>query len=823
MLVKNILQKNNSESKASWTFLLSVAYLLSGFCALIYQIVWIRKFSLVFGSTVFSMSIVTAVFFGGLAIGSRLFGEISNISKNPVRIYALLEILIGFYALAFPRLLATLEKIYDPIYLQVYDNFVFLVLIRMFITLAVLSLPTLLMGGTLPILAKHFVRKLETAGGQTGWIYGLNAIGAALGSFLTGYVFFRTIGVCNTNILAGAINLLTGLTALAISSRTEPINTTRMEGSNPKYSNETKMECQTTVLIPLAIVCFGISGFVSMAYEVIWLRYILFFFRDTSYLYAGIIGVFILGIGIGSMACGRIVSRVRNPVVLFGFLQMGIGLVTILAIYLPIPWNQAIFQAGERSRGNVLTLLFALLIIPATFMGATFPAVIKIIATELRTVGKQVGKAYALNTAGSILGSLAAGFFFFSFLGLQSTLYILFGMNMMLAAVLLVASRRYISPYWGIIPLCLCFLFPMSLKYSLDSHLPELIVHEISKKEEVLEIGEGITGTTWATRSNHFDSVMLLENRVTFSSTDSISFLAQGHIPLLLTPKIPRSVLGLCFGGGLSHYAGRLYPEIDRFDFVDISKVNIDMALKHFPQNEGLKDDPRARFIIDDAFNFVKYAKRKYDLIISDPNPPTISFRCAALYTREFYKLARERLTDGGYFTQTVPLAHLSYVEIMSVMKTFESVFKNCMLWWNGLDPVMLGSNREFSLDIREISKRLNRPLIQKSLKEYSDVVGYNVLSHFLSGFLLTSEDFKLVAANGTVYTNDLTRLEFSTGKNVNVDSVLRIRTNLSPWIEIIRNYIGFPNSGLDIAQLTNRREYLMGILIDCFESQCYF
>jgi len=223
------------------------------------------------------------------------------------------------------------------------------------------------------------------------------------------------MGVSRTNIFAGAMNLLLGLAALGISHRTGLANALQTKRDYGKYPCETRMEQQRSFIIPLTIVCFGISGFISMAYEVIWLRYALFYFRDTSYLYAGILGVFIMGISMGSIVCGWIVSGVKNPVALFACLQMGIGSATMLAIYIPISWNQAIFQAGERSGGNVLGLLFALLIIPAAFMGAIFPVVTKIFATELRTVSNQVGRAYALNTVGSILGSLAAGFFFFSF------------------------------------------------------------------------------------------------------------------------------------------------------------------------------------------------------------------------------------------------------------------------------------------------------------------------------------------------------------------------------------------------------------------------
>jgi len=807
------LNRSINEIKAPRAFSLSVVYLLSGFCGLIYQMVWIRKFSLVFGSTVIAMSMVIAVFFGGLAIGSRLFGKVSVSSENPIRLYAILEIIISLYALTFPWILSSVENIFASLYPFISANFLLLVLTRALISCVILLLPTVMMGGTLPILARHFVRKPVLAGSQAGLIYGLNALGAASGCFLTGYVFLHTLGLNKTNILAGVVNLMLALAALAISKQTKLINKTPKEVENQKLPAKMEMKARHSRVILLTISCFGISGFVSMAYEVIWLRYLLFFFRDTSYLYAGIIAVFILGIAIGSLLCGWIVTRVKPMLAFFGFLQMGIGLSTILAVYLPIPWHNIIFEAGERSGVNVLALLFSLLIIPSVLMGATFPVVIKIITTELRIVGDRIGQAFAINTIGAILGSLAAGFLFFMIMGLQATLYILFGLNMIMAGVLIASERSSIIKYLFFIPLSMCLLFPILIEFSSEDPLPERIVHKISNYEEILEIGEGITGTTWATRSKMADVVGLVENRVVFSKTNSASFVIQGFIPQLLTPQIPRNVLGLCFGGGLSYYAGRLFPEIKHFDFVDISKNNMDLALRYFPQNEGLKDDQRANFIVDDVYNFVKYTEKKYDLIIMDPNPPVLSYRCAALYTKEFYELARERLNKEGFFTQVLPLKHMSDMETVNVMRTFSSVFENCLMWWNGFEPVMIGSNQAFRLDIREISMRLKRPEIKGPVEEYSKEADYTRLSHFLSGLLLITEDFKKIAAAGMIYTNDLNRLELSSFNNINVNNITRIHRNLSPWRKAKNIFFGLSNLDKYSAQLSARREYLMKVL----------
>ena len=459
----------------------------------------------------------------------------------------------------------------------------------------------------------------------------------------------------------------------------------------------------------------------------------------------------------------------------------------------------------------MLVLLFAMLIIPTILMGATFPVVTRIISRDLQTVGNQVGRAYALNTVGSILGSLAAGFLLLPVLGLQITLYVLFGMNMILAAILFAGGTRA-SARWILVPLSLCVLFPFCFERATGWHLPDLLVRKISKAEEVLEVTEGITGTAWTTKSPLFGA-KLWENRIIISRTGPGSFPVQGFIPLLLHRSIPRNVLGLCFGGGVSAHAGILFPEVQQFDFVDISEKNVELALRHFPHNSALKDDSRVRFIIDDAHNFLKFTRTRYDLILMDPNPPTLSFRCATLYTREFYQQAKGRLAEGGYFSQVLPLNHMSEKETLDVMRTFSSVFDHCLLWWNGVDPVMIGSNREFALDLRQISSRLDRPAVQRYVREYSGTARYHLLGHFLSGLLLTTERFREAAAHGSVLTNDLTALEFSTGREIDASNALRIYRNLSPWADIRAVLTGFSDADQYAEQMAVQREYLMGLL----------
>lgn len=320
-----------------------------------------------------------------------------------------------------------------------------------------------------------------------------------------------------------------------------------------------------------------------------------------------------------------------------------------------------------------------------------------------------------------------------------------------------------------------------------------------------------VLGTNWAVK-NARGQTILYENLVAFSRGGSPSFIVQGFIPLLLMEKTPESVLGLCFGGGLTYRAAMLFPEIRRLDLVDISSGNVDMALRLMDGNSPLRDDPRVQFHIDDAFSFVKYSSRLHDLIQIDSNPPFYSHNCVTLYSREFYELCRARLSAGGMFTQVLPVKQLTTREMRSILHTFSAVFPHVMLWWNDLDPLMIGSNAPIRLDPARIEERLARPAVNRALKHASGDAKYDSLGQFLSGLLLTDQGFRAAGADGDLNTVDHNSLEYSSTPEVALDNVPLLQRHLTPWRdaavllrkpEIFRTYE---------PQLEARRAFLMGL-----------
>jgi spermidine synthase len=790
--------------------LISLIYFATGFCALLYQIIWIYMFGLVFGSTFFATSTVIAVFFSGIALGSHFFGRRSIRLTRPIRLYGLLELGIGSYALAFPTFLRWAEKAYAEFYPAMGGHIAATTLVRMMLSFGVLLLPTFLMGGTLPVLLRHFGSILERLGRRAGLIYGLNALGAAAGSLIAGYVLLRYLGMSGANLLAGMLNGLVGAVAFLAGGvpSTLPVMEPESDAPSPVEPGGIALPSAT---IRWVFVCFACSGFVSLSYEMLWIRYLLLFFRDTIYLYTGIIACFVLGIGLGGLLGGFWSDRIRRPVTWLGMFQSAIGLTTVAAVYIPLALGPRFAVFGEQHPGHLLGVLLGLLGIPAFLMGAGFPLVARVVTRAPGTSGDRMGRAYAWNTVGSILGTLVTGFLLVPWLGLQPALLLMFGLNTILALLLLRAEPARTWKPIRMLPAMVFLPVVLMVCARPDFAIPAAVLRQyVSAGDAILDVREGFTGTTWTTRSREGET-QLIENTVVIGRNRGGNFVSQGFIPLLISRRLPQSVLGLAFGAGLFSYGDRLLPEVRRLDFVDISAINIASALDHFPENKGMRQDPRVRFIVDDALNFVKHCPGAYDLIQLEPTPPMYGYHAATLYTLEFYRCAKTHLADGGLFCQILPLGNMTRQETLGTMRTFASAFDDCLLWYNGNDCVMIGSNREIQLDLAEIDRRLRRSPIQAALRQYSSA-HFDEFSNFLAGLLLTTDDFRRMSSGGVVYTEDSPGLAFSTGRGKNPGGAGEIHRHLTPW-EVIANERMRPFVLRNAQILINKREYFMTFL----------
>ena len=787
---------------------LPLLYAVSGLCSLVYQLVWMRRLGLVFGSSFTAVSVVTAVFFAGLALGGWGGGRLARRVAHPLRTYGLLEAGVTAAALLVPSMLDMAEYLYAAWYPSVSASLRQTALVRMGLAACLLLLPTTLMGATVPLIVRCYSTRDGRNGGDTGVIYALNSLGAALGVLAAGWIFFRWMGVNGANSLAISLNALVALAALLLARR-EAESRPSTDGDGASV-----FEGEAEAVRPgLVLACFGLSGFLYVGYELLWMRTFLLFFRDSIYLYVSCLAAVIAGVAVGSFAAGRLADRVRSRRMFLGWLFGASALLHtafllgVVRLHRPLSLLAFPYPALET------VFIFCALVPVFAVAGGTFPVVARLLARRASDTGGGAGRAYAVNTLGSIAGALLTPFCLLPALGLDGTMWLFLVCGLGSAAALWRggATRPVLLRYAATCVLLSSLLFIGAQR---QGGVFLGILNQVKGASRLLEARQGALGGNWVLESpERGGQIVLYENLVAFSRGGSPSFVVQGFIPLILADEVPRNVLGLCFGGGLTYHAARYFPEIRSLDLVDISAGNVGMALRHLAINESLKRDSRVRFFIDDAYSYVKYAQKSYDLILIDSNPPFYSHNCATLYSREFYRQCARRLTHRGLFTQVLPIKQMTLAEAQSVMRTFASVFPHTLLWWNELDPLMIGSNEPIVLEPDGMEARLNRPGLGDALRRYSGEAKFDTLGHFLSGLLLADDGFRRAAGTGPMNSVDKNCLEYSRELNADQTVAPWLTERLEPW-EAMKSLFTRPDMIEEYApQLERRRAYLMGLI----------
>ena len=776
-------------------------FFLSGFLGLVYEIIWIRKLGLILGNTVFAVSTVIAAFFGGLALGSLVFGKLANRVDSSVKIYAYLEFAVGGFALLFPTLLYLFSKFYTIFYPYIYQSFIILTLTRFIFLVLILAIPTTMMGGTLPLLSQYFVKRYSNMSFKIGMLYALNTFGATLGAFLCGFYFIRYIGVNTTNYVAGIVNLLVGLVAyLTASKLRETADIKSNNSGQPEIPSVKDQQTLGALTVKVILICYFFSGFSSIAYEVVWTRYLSLALENTVYTYTIILTIFLLGIALGSILFARLFDKVKDLLRLFGYLELCIGLSAFMLgpvvylFFLKVAYKMLLFE---------FLVCGVLMLIPTTLMGATFPIIVKMLTTNVQRIGHSTGRLYAINTCGCIAGSLCAGFLFLPILGINLSLNTLVIINILIGFLCLfivpdgVKPRRRRILQFNAIAVVLILGALIGSRFALKIQIPQEVLSLVkAPEEEIILLKEGLENTVWVTVNQENQQKSIWANKTVLGRTKAEGQFnlapqpIQGHIPMLLHQGEPKKILGICLGTGQT-FGSMLMYDIDKMDIVDISQTISDVALKHFADHNGnLSKDNKTTIILEDGRNFVAHTKNMYDIITLEPSPPEEA-GIVNLYTREFYQLSKKRLNKGGIMSQWLPLYNTRPNESIRIIKTFISVFENSLLWYNSADLLLLGFNGEIHINTEKISERLNIKKISNDLNiSYLGYPEYNLnhIDNFLAGLLMGPEELRAISQSVDVYTDNRPDLEFSALNDTILPSNLQLEWNSpdrSEWLKI--------------------------------------
>jgi spermidine synthase len=766
---------------------LLVLFFLSGVSALIYQVVWIRMLGLVFGVTAFAIATVLASFMAGLAFGNYHFGKRADRHAHPLRLYALLEAGIGLYGLCFPLVLGLVKIIYVSLEGRFHCGFATITAVRFLLSFAILFLPTALMGGTLPVVIKHLVRKRAAVGSSTGYLYSANNLGAVAGCLAAGFLLIMLLGVRGTLYAAAAINILVALTAwiLAGSPDTDAVAIHQEPDVAPGTG-----QAVPRWTIHLALWLFAVEGFVALAYEVVWIRILsASVLVNSVYSFSIVTASFILGLSLGAFAAARTIDKRNDLLTLFAGVEIGIGFCSVLLLVL-FSGLPAIQQAsGSSAPGgfwvrNVaaeFSLAFLVLLAPCTLMGMLFPLVTKLYTVSIDSVGRRVGIVGGLNTVGSIAGSLAGGFVLIPALGMYRSILVLAAANIVLGVVPLVVNpltslrRRVwvgvltIAVFGGLmvsIPHGAAYWRNMSLSgsgnrlvYYREDHAATVSVIEGETDEgrvKLLDVdGIPVAGTEYMLRTTQ---------------------KCQAHIPLLLfeamNRRTARNVLIVGLGSGGTSWSASLHGG-GTITCVELVPGVVRAAAAQFKdENHGVFDNPRYRLTIGDGRNYLLATTGRYDAILTESVHPIYAGN-ASLYSRDYFASCREKLTDSGVVSLWLPIYRISSTDFRCVLRTFQSVFPHCSVWFttNSLSRqvLVIGTMAPMAIDLPVWRSGARSAAVRGDLGQ----LGLDDPDKLLSFLLMSEDDISEFAGRAPLHTDDRPLLEFSAPRS---------RSDLETW-----------------------------------------
>ncbi len=729
---------------------------------------------------------------------------------SPLKLYALLEAGIGGFCIIWPLLLTVLTGLYVLIYRNITSEFYTLSLIRFVLTFGILLIPSTLMGGTLPVLTRFFVKRLEQLGTNIGILYALNTFGAVIGTVAAGFFLIEAFGIKWSLGVAIAINFGVALVALLLARHAHKIEADEDEESTEhKESIAGEQETAVSEVVKqerqLVLWAIGISGFCALAYEVLWTRILVFFLGSTTYAFATMLAAFLFGIALGSMILARWVDRIKQPVATFGIVQLGIGLFALIlmpAFERLYGMTYALQSTFGSSRFWAFFSCFVVMSLPTFLMGASFPLVTKIYTGNARQLGRSIGNVYAINTVGSILGAFCAGFVLIPLLGIRPSIVLTVALNTGIGCLLVLKGLRASvsetelgsgakSIFQGmgiavpILNVGLAVIVLLTLSQPL--FLKSTIYKTQRPGDEVVEYKEEIDATVTTLKDDEgvYRLYVDANQAADASRWDSPSHRVIAHLPLLLHPN-PKRALVVGFGMGLTSHS--ITQHGVQVDAIELSEGVISAAQEHFKHvNGNIFENRLFNWTINDGRNHILMTQKKYDMISTGIIHPLVSAGSSNIYTEDFYKLCQRILTEDGVMCQWVPLHRLPETHYKMIVRTFQHVFPETTLWYKYTPDfvILIGTKKPLTIDYSDFMRRAKIPSIREGLAA-DDLDGMSLLDSFMMG----PEAVRKYVGDVPIHTDDRPRLEFFKGEDLvsstaqNIIGMKEHRERVTPYLK---------------------------------------
>ncbi len=736
-------------------------FYVSGVAGLIYQVLWLRRLSLVFGVTVYAASTVLAAFMAGLAIGSALSSRVLRRGLSPLAAFGIAEILVGVTGLLSPFLLDAASSLYSALHRTAPDSLTMLTAARLISSFAILAVPTAMMGTTLPLLSAA-VSVWRANGAGISLLYAINTLGAMTGTLLSGLALIPAIGIQRSFLLAASLNVIVGAIALWMARGVGPAIADRSAKAG-RYKDDPEAAANpiegvatnsreaafgppdSLHLWPLWIVVV-VSGFASLGLEIVWFRLMLQFVIATTEAFTAMLATVLGGIAIGGLIAAWILRSPRDHYASLGIVQALTGVAAAASMTFLL-WT---VEQEWKTMGLWPAVLLAIMP-PSICMGIGFPLALGIAGSvpsppsdQADEVARRIGTLYSLNVAGAIAGSLLAGFVLLPRIGSVNALILLAALFVVSGLWLSLRRRRWIAA--AAIAAAFAWLaqdFPDPFRIAIDrrygDELREFWRHEGAQ-------------TAVSVRASEFQRVLYLDGLHQANDQPDMVRLhrAIGHLPMVLHGN-PKEVLVVGMGGGATPGAVSQYPgaQIQVVELAD----GVRQAAQFFRHvNYDLLSQPNVHVRVDDGRNFLALTDRRFDVITADIIQPGHA-GAGHVYSREYFSLVRNALKDDGVVLQWI--GHRPHVEYTLIMRTFLDVFPDATSWYDA--NFMVGTKRPLRIDRQALDRLRQAPQTREAL-DAAGLTGFDVLRSWYTG---SADEMRALVGNGPILTDDRPLVEY--------------------------------------------------------------
>lgn len=716
---------------------------------------------------------------GGLGLGSAMLGRRAEATPKPLLLYGNLELMIAAFAAITPVIVQLVRWVYSATGGTMVLGHGAGTVVRLLMAAVVLIGPTFLMGGTLPAAARSIASDNDPGRRRLALLYGMNTLGAVTGAALSTFWLIELLGNRAALFLAAGLNVIVALVARVISRRSEiPASS---EESFTVVRDEPVENQGSTASVPMVVLSSGFVGFAFMLMELVWYRMLGPILGGSTFTFGLILVIALLGIGVGGI--GYTLRPANRGATLNGFAFT----CALEALFMIIP-----FALGDRLAYLALMLrplgslgfsaqvlgwflVAGIVVLPASIVaGYQFPMLISLLGRGRAGVAKHTGLAYAANTVGAIIGSLAGGFGLMPLLSAPGVWKLVVAILSILAIVaVFLSGQRFglgkLAPI-GAAAIAFALLF---------SEGPTAVWRHSG-------IGAGRARTTdpdrnslkqWANASQR--SIVWeadgLESSVALRAENALSFVVNGKVDgnsrldagtqsmsgmlgALLHPAPRKSMIIGLGTGSTAGWLGKL-PEMERVDVVEIEPAILEVARQCAPVNNDVMNNPKVRTFLGDAREVLITTPEKYDIVFSEPSNP---YRAgiASLFTSDFYEAAQHRLAPGGLFVQWLQCYEIDVDTVRTVLATVGKTFPHVQVWrTQATDLILIATKEPITIDADVLRQRIDTPVHKAALFNawrVNSVEG--VFSHFVA-----NEEFgqRVAASQPELATDDRNPLEY--------------------------------------------------------------